>query len=443
MSATNETKGSLFIGIGEWLARREALSPDKVGLVDADTGERFTYRTLNMRARALAALLAGDYGVRQGDRVATLALNAPEYLDAYFACALLGAILVPLNWRLTVRELAGILTDCQPVALLHDETHAGAAQEAVQAVVSRVNQSPASPARSSPRQSWFRRRAGDQTHHTSAAAKDESRSIRLLAFAAFPGADTALAARAVPFRTVDGEEIALILYTSGTTGTPKGAMLSHRMMTWNAINTQVSWGLWDADIGLVSSPFFHAGGLNVLTTPFYHLGGTIVLLRSNEPGAILRTAAAERCTILFNVPTVFQAIMERPDFATTDLSAVRFCVTGGSPCPLLVIEGFARRGLVFRQGYGLTEVGVNCFSLAPEDALRKAGSVGRPVFHSRARIVDEHGADVTPGAIGELALAGPHVCHTDLHVQRGHIGEPPILLGHEGAGIVEAVGPQV
>src|SRR5262249_22145337 len=159
---------------------------------------------------------------------------------------------------------------------------------------------------------------------------------------------------------------------------------------------------WDADIGLVSSPLFHAGGLNVLTTPFYHLGGTIVLLRSNDPDAILRTAAAERCTIVFNVPTVFQAMMERPEFATTDLSAVRFCVTGGSPCPLPVIEGFARRGLVFRQGYGLTEVGVNCFSLAPEDALRKAGSVGRPVFHSRARIVDERGDDVTPGAVGEL-----------------------------------------
>jgi fatty-acyl-CoA synthase len=380
------TRSTTFTGIGEWLERREALAPDKVGLVDADTGERFTYQTLNMRARALAALLASEYGVRQGDRVAALAMNAPEYLDAYFACALLGVILVPLNWRLTVRELAGILSDCQPVALLHDAAQAGAATEAARAT------------------------ADEQTNHASVAANEEAPSIRLLAFAAFPGADAALAARARPYKGAAGEEIALILYTSGTTGTPKGAMLSHRMITWNAINTQVSWGLWDSDIGLVSSPFFHAGGLNVITTPCYHLGGTVVLLRANDPESILRTAASERCTILFNVPTVFQAIMERPDFATTDLSAVRFCVTGGSPCPLPVIEGFARRGLVFRQGYGLTEVGVNCFSLAPEDALRKAGSVGRPVFHSRARIVDESDADVAPGVVGELALAGPHVC---------------------------------
>src|SRR5690242_4565057 len=126
MSALSRGDSGTFTGIGEWLARREALSPDKVGLVDADTGERFTYRVLNTRARALAALLAETYGVRPGDRVAALAKNAPAYLDAYFACALLGAIFVPLNWRLTVRELAGILSDCEPVALLHDAEHAGA-----------------------------------------------------------------------------------------------------------------------------------------------------------------------------------------------------------------------------------------------------------------------------------------------------------------------------
>jgi fatty-acyl-CoA synthase len=406
MSALSRGDSGTFTGIGEWLARREALSPDKVGLVDADTGERFTYRVLNTRARALAALLAETYGVRQGDRVAALAKNAPAYLDAYFACALLGAIFVPLNWRLTVRELEGILSDCEPVALVHDAEHAGAAAAAAQAVAGAAPQQPSAPSR----RAWFGSRAVGQAKHALAGERDETRSIRLLAFGAFPGADAALAARAVPFATADGEEIALILYTSGTTGTPKGAMLSHRMVTWNAINTQVSWGLWDSDIGLVSSPFFHAGGLNVITTPFYHLGGAVVLLRANDSAALLRTAAAERCTILFNVPTVFQAMMERPEFSTTDLAAVRFCVTGGSPCPLPVIEGFAQRGLVFRQGYGLTEVGVNCFSLAPEDALRKAGSVGRPIFHSRARIVGESNGDVAPGAVGELALAGPHVC---------------------------------
>jgi fatty-acyl-CoA synthase len=360
-----------FITIGEWLARRELLAPEKVGLVDVESGARLTYRLLNRRARALAALLEQRYGVNPGARVAVLAHNAPEYLDALFACALLGAILVPLNWRLTLRELTAVLADCEPVLLLLSDER-------------------------------MHERAGEL-----AAAVGR---LPLFSFAAFPGADRWLAGQVRPWVASDGEEPVLLLYTSGTTGAPKGALLSQRMLTWNAINTQVSWGLRETDITPTFAPFFHAGGLNVLTTPLYHLGGTVVLLRDSEPETILRAIAGEHCTVVFAVPTIFERLCEHPAFATSDLSSLRFCVTGGSPCPLPLIESYAARGLVFRQGYGLTEVGVNCFSLAPEDALRKAGSVGRPVFHSRARVVDEQGQDVPPGEVGELILAGPHVC---------------------------------
>lgn len=363
-----------FINIGEWLARRELLTPDKIGLVDSEAGTRFSYRTLNLRTRALATRLAQRYGICQGERVAILALNSPEYLDAFFACALLGAILVPLNWRLTVRELTIILNDCEPKLLLHDLSHTERAGEVVDAL------------------------------------RDTLGELPLHSFDDFPGANAALAALAQPFATEDGEEPAVILYTSGTTGVPKGAMLSHRMITWNAINTQISWGLRETDITPTFAPFFHAGGLNVLTTPLYHLGGTVVLLRNSDPQAVLGAIEREHCTIVFAVPTVFQSMMEHPAFASSDLSSVRFFVTGGSSCPIPVIQGYAARGLEFRQGYGLTEVGVNCFSLAPEDALRKAGSVGRPIFHSRARIVDSEERDVLPGEVGELVLAGPHVC---------------------------------
>jgi fatty-acyl-CoA synthase len=359
-----------FIGVGEWLDRRDQLSPNSIALVDIATGQRFTYHALNLRTRALAALLASRYHIRQGDRVAVLASNCPEYLDALFACALLGAILVPLNWRLTTRELSGILADCAPALLLHDEEHRTAA----------------------------------------ASASTASGGLPLLAMADFPGEDTTLAAQAVPFSSADGEEIALILYTSGTTGVPKGAMLSHRMITWNAVNTQISWGLRETDICPMFSPFFHAGGLNVLTTPLYHLGGTVLLLGGSDPGEILDVIGRERCTLVFAVPTVFQMMREHPGFASADFSSVRFCISGGSSCPLPLIRAYADRGVEFRQGYGLTEVGVNCFSLAPEDALRKVGSVGRPVFHSRARLVDDEDHDVAAGAVGELALAGPHVC---------------------------------
>src|SRR5579884_2968921 len=364
-----------FVGIGEWLARREQLTPEKVALVDIETQQRLTYRLLHLRACALATLLQEKYGVKQGERVAVLAFNVPEYLDAFFACALLGAILVPLNVRLTTRELVVVLTDCTPTLLLHDEAH----QQKATDISIMVNAHCVEP-------------------------------LQLLSLTAFPGAAPELAARAVPFHTRDGEEAALILYTSGTTGIPKGAMLSHRMLTWNAINTQVSWGLRDSDITPTFAPFFHAGGLNVLTTPLYHCGGTVVLLRSSEPAVVLRAIEQEQCTIVFAVPTVFQMLMEHPHFDTCDLASVRFCVTGGSSCPLPIIHRYAARGLQFRQGYGLTEVGVNCFSLAPEDAVRKAGSVGRPVFHSRARIVDGDDRDVAPDEVGELVLDGPHVC---------------------------------
>jgi fatty-acyl-CoA synthase len=364
-----------FIGLGEWLARREALTPEQIGLIDAESGLRLTYRDLNRRAQALAALLSEHYGVQPGERLAVLAANAPEYLDALFAAALLGAILVPLNWRLTVYELQTILTDCSPALLFHDATHAAKAAEVVTALSERGASAP-----------------------------------RLLAFADFPGAAEELAARARAFESAAGEEPVLILYTSGTTGVPKGALLSHRMLTWNAVNTQISWGLRENDVTPTFAPLFHAGGLNVLTTPLYHCGGTVVLLRSSEPARILEVIERERCTLVFAVPTVFQMLMEHPAFERTDLSSLRFCVTGGSSCPLPVIRRYGERGLLLRQGYGLTEVGVNCFSLAPEDALRKAGSVGRPVFHSRARIVDEEDRDVARGEVGELVLAGPHVC---------------------------------
>jgi fatty-acyl-CoA synthase len=359
-----------FVGVGEWLDRRAQLSADRVALVDVATGARLSYRALKMRAYALAALLSQRHGIRAGDRVAVLAANCPEYLDALFASTLLGATLVPLNWRLTVPELGAILADCEPALLLHDETYRTPAVAVVGV------------------------RGGPP----------------LLAMAAFPGASSDPSARVVPYATPDGEEIALMLYTSGTTGAPKGALLSHRMLTWNAINTQISWGLRESDVAPIFAPFFHAGGLNVLTTPLYHLGGTVVLLQDTSPAAVLRAIAAERCTLVFAVPTVFQQMLESPEFATADLTSVRFCIAGGSSCPLPVIQGFAARGVEFRQGYGLTEVGVNCFSLAPEDALRKAGSVGRPVFHSRARIVDDDDRDVPDGTVGELALAGPHVC---------------------------------
>jgi fatty-acyl-CoA synthase len=367
--------------VGDWLAKRELLTPDKIGLIDAATGERRTYRQWNARANALAHRLRAELGVQKGDRVAALAANCPEYLDLLFAAGKVGAILVPLNWRLTVRELEIILRDCAPSVLFHDEAYAANAQQVGKALgIPRVllpTPADGDASATSPTP------AGWKTGGTPPPITTPDLSL---------------------------EDPFLILYTSGTTGVPKGAILSHRMVTWNCVNTEISWDVWGTDITPTFAPFFHSGGINVLTLPLVHKGGTVVLLPSSDPGAVLQTIERERCTIVFAVPTVFQMMLEHPRFATTDLSSVRFCVTGGSSCPIPIIEGYFKRGLTFRQGYGMTEVGVNCFSLAPEDALRKAGSVGRPVFHSEARIVDDNDQDVGVDEVGELILAGPHVC---------------------------------
>ncbi|HKG23936.1 MAG TPA: AMP-binding protein, partial [Blastocatellia bacterium] len=208
----------------------------------------------------------------------------------------------------------------------------------------------------------------------------------------------------------DGEMPALIIYTSGTTGRPKGALLSHRMLMWNSINTNIGWDLVSSDVTTVHAPLFHTGGLNVLTLPLMHIGGTVVILRKFDPAETLEAIEKHRCTIFFGVPTMFQMMLDSPRFEEIDFGSMRFLISGGAPCPVPLIEAYQRRGVAFTQGFGLTEVGPNCFRLGLEDAVRKAGSIGFPSFHSEARIIDEEGRDVPRGLVGELLLKGQHVC---------------------------------
>ncbi len=382
-----------FLPVGEWLTRRADLTPQKAAIIDGATGEVITYAEYNRRANAFAAALSSTYHALAGDRVAIIAQNSVEYLALFMACAKIGAILVPLNWRLTAPELAVILKDCEPKLVVFDAAFAEKTQSAAQLAYI----PPERPARS-----IFSFGPAKQPLTVPSPILLETAEVVAAAAGNYPPAPV--------FSTADGEETALILYTSGTTGTPKGAMLSHRMITWNAVNTQISWGLRDDDVYPNFSPFFHAGGLNVLTTPMFHCGGTVVTLTNSAPADILSAVERFKCTIVFAVPTVFQLMAEHERFAAADFSSVRFCISGGSSCPLPVIQRYTARGVQFRQGYGLTEAGVNCFSLAPEDAARKVGSVGKPIFHSFARITDPNNTDVPEGAEGELVLAGPHIC---------------------------------
>ncbi len=206
------------------------------------------------------------------------------------------------------------------------------------------------------------------------------------------------------------EDLWCLLYTSGTTGRPKGVMLPHRMVIWNGYNTVASWQLREDDIAPVFTPMYHAGGLSVFLTPLVVIGGTIILHDRFDAAEVWREIARERVTVVFGVPTIFKMMLEAPEFATADVRSVRWCISGGAPLPRYLIDRYAERGLVFKQGYGLTEAGVNCFAMTAEDAERKAGSVGKPMMFAEARISSPEGGELPPGETGELWLRGPHVC---------------------------------
>ena len=208
----------------------------------------------------------------------------------------------------------------------------------------------------------------------------------------------------------DPESLWCLLYTSGTTGRPKGVMLPHRMVIWNGYNTVASWQLREDDIAPVFTPMYHAGGLAVFLTPLFVIGGTVILHDRFDASQVWRTIEKERATLLFGVPATFKMMQEAPEFATADIASVRWCISGGAPLPSYLIDQYQRRGLVFKQGYGLTEAGVNCFAMTAEEARCKAGSIGKPMMFAQTRICDGEGLDLQCGETGELWLRGPHVC---------------------------------
>jgi fatty-acyl-CoA synthase len=362
------------------LGERARLSPDGLALVYVPTGERFSYAELDRRARRAAAAWLGPLGLRRGDRVGLLSHNRVEFVDCLFGAAKSGLVLVPLSTRATPKELEAIVRDSGLRLLLYEPDFAAtvaalAASVAVERFISLDEMSEAN----SP--SW-------------PALLDSP-----------DGCDALL-----PERIVDTEHPVCFLYTSGTTGTPKGVILPHRMVAWNAYNTALCWGLRDDDVSSIFTPLYHAGGLGAFLLPIFAAGGTIVLHRRFDAAEVWSTIERERCTVVLGVPTIWKLLADAPSFATTNLSSVRWLISGGAPLPQVIIETYQARGITFKQGYGLTEVGVNCFSMSVDDSVRKAGSIGRPMMFTQAKLIDEVGTDLPDDQVGELCLRGPHVC---------------------------------
>lgn len=368
----------------DWLGKRAELTPNQLAVIDELGCRRLTYMDLQQRAETLASFLYHELGVREGDRLVIMAWNRLEHLDLLFAAQKLSAIFVPLNVRLSVPEIESILTDCQPKILFFSA-------EMVETLVKVRNQA----------NLQFVRLSGKPV----TGLPEEQSRLGKWTYEQILGYACQEFYR--PERTM--ESMWLILYTGGTTGTPKGAILSQGMVTWNAINTAVSWQLSSADIAPVFTPFFHTGGLNVLATPLLYLGGTLILDGAFQAVRALESIRRERATLVFMVPTMFQMMSQETDFATADLSSVRFCISGGAPCPSSIYEAYWAKGLVFKQGYGLTEAGPNCFSLHSDDVQRKIGSIGKPVFHSEVKLVDAEGEKVSANRVGELLIQGNHL----------------------------------
>ncbi|MBM7620710.1 fatty-acyl-CoA synthase [Bacillus tianshenii] len=344
---------------GSWLVKRSQLSPTKIAIIDGETGEHWNYKELYNRTLNMADRLY-QLGIGQGDRVAMLSPNDPSYFELLFACQAVGAIFVPLNWRLSEEELIFILQDCQAKCVF-------------------IHQ-------------------------------DFSDMGKGLPFETIPLKTKPVhASRSAELPLGDSCKHAAIIYTGGTTGKPKGVILSHRNIASNAINTIISWGLSERDVTLTCLPMFHTGGLNALSTPLLMAGGTVVIMKDFQTDKVMDLLTLYHCTVVLMVPTMYHMLIEHPAFAEESFPSMKTFLSGGAPCPLEIYEAFFRKGKLFKEGYGLTEAGPNNFYIDPTEAYGKKGSVGKPMMFNEVKIVKENNKVAEANEVGEIFLKGPHV----------------------------------
>jgi fatty-acyl-CoA synthase len=371
--------------IGDYLGRREIYSPDKLAIIDAgkDPELRLTYREWNQRVNRLANWLKDEAGVGKEDRVAILARDGIEHLDLLYACGKLGAIHTALNWRLHWRELAALVEDTEPQALIYSDDF----KAVVADIEADIRDKPYAISR-------YLHIEGDGitgSLHYEATVQSAS--------------DTP-----VTCETLDKEDIACLIFTGGTTGLPKGAQISHRQICWNVLNTVIH-DLTHDDVYLCVFPLFHAGGLFAYMSSQVVFGNTSILTRQFDPAQVLELIERERVTVFGAVPTMYQMMTQAPNWDEADMSSLRFCTSGGAPLPVPLVEKYAaEKGVRFKQGFGMTEYGPGLFALPAEDAIRKAGSIGRPNFFIDVRVVDEDNIPLGPNQEGELVLKGPSGC---------------------------------
>jgi fatty-acyl-CoA synthase len=357
----------------DWIAHHGRRNPGKIALVDLASGRHFSYGEIDQRVSRLAGHLRDTLKVGRGDRVAVLALNTTDTMEVQFACFRLGAVFLPLNNRLTVPELQFIVGDASPKVMIHDADLAETALTVAKLcnVASALNFGP-----------------GGSYEAGIAAAKPVGR-----------------------FAEVTLDDISTIMYTSGTTGLPKGAIITHGMTFWNCVNLGGPAYISPASVLLTVLPLFHTGGLNCYTNPVMHAGGTVLIMRVFDPGEALKLIndPAQGINVFFGVPSIYQFMAQHASFASSDFSRLVIGGVGGAPMPVPLLKVWEARGVALQQGYGMTETSPAVMVLDREDAARKAGSSGKPVLHTEVRIVRPDGGDAAVGELGELWVKGPNV----------------------------------
>jgi acyl-CoA synthetase (AMP-forming)/AMP-acid ligase II len=355
-------------GVGSWIARRARIAPDRVALIAGES--RLTYAQLAARIGRLAGGLRG-LGIGLGDRVAWLGDNHAAFLESMFAAGLLGAAIAPVNHRLDPDEIAFILDDTEPVVVIH-------------------------------RGPLGATRLPRSVRHRLTVGGTHERALDL---------ETLISEspEVVVDESVALDDLFLLPHTSGTTGQPKGVMLSHANATWNVVNFLTCADFRSDDVTIAIAPFFRVGGTGVNVLPVLFVGGTVVVPDDVSAESILGLIERHRVTVGFGNPDLLDALVRSERWRSVDLSCIRFVLTGGAPVPERLIRAYLDRGVTLLQGYGLSEAGPLALLLDAESSLQKIGSAGRPPLLVDVRIVHADGRDANPGETGELLVRGPNV----------------------------------
>lgn len=343
-----------------WIYKRAALTPAKTALIDSSTGIHWNYEQL-ISEISMWTHFFQQHKYEKGDRIVVLSQNRIELFAILFACGMTGLIYVPLNFRLSNRELQYILDDCKPVLIICDEEH---------------------------------QQAGE----------------------AFLDIELVLVTNILEISTIhstnhkwSSADPWMIIYTGGTTGKPKGVVLSFNAVNWNAMNTIISWGLSNTDCTLNYMPMFHTGGINALCIPILMAGGTVVIGSRFQAEDALKALNTYNTTISLFVPTMYQAMLDTEYIKTATFPTVKVFLAGGAPCPHSIYDKFQEKGILFKEGYGLTEAGPNNFFIDPLIAYSKKGSVGKSMQFNEVKIINKEGRECRVDEVGELYITGKHL----------------------------------